>query len=99
MSYKYNTPSNTPCYYVDLNTYTKGKFGKTDFTPPLCQPIVNMTISYKMPNYASLYHPMTPFASEEKYKYLEKPLLCSYPYMNTAYNLSDCSVCSPSNCQ
>lgn len=40
--YVFNKPS--LCYYVNLNRYTKGKFGNTDFAPPLSDQLKNVKL-------------------------------------------------------
>ena len=51
MSCEMNKPNIT--YYVTLDSYTKDRFGNTNFNPPLSQPI-EKTITYEMNNYNSL---------------------------------------------
>jgi len=93
MTYQYNT-YNGPCYYVNLNTYTKGKFGNTNFTPPLCEPLKKDVVSYVMPNYMSMSHPAKEVIFDQKFNTEEQPAFNSYPIMKDAYNAPDCSVCS-----
>jgi len=89
MSYEHSKPS--ICYYVNLNTYTKGKFGNTNFTPPLTDPIVKEKISYKMSNYESLTSPLSKCSHNTKTP-------DTYSYFGYAYQKPDCEICSISDC-
>ena len=82
--YVYNKPS--ICYYVNLNRYTKGKFGNTDFAPPLSDPIEKRKVVFAMPNYDSMYKPDVPTDN-------------NYSLFNNAYNKPNCKVCSLSDCK
>jgi len=79
------------CYYVNLNTYTKGKFGNTNFKPPLSDPIVKTTVSYTMNNYESLTKP----ASKCSHNIRNYD---TYAYFGDAYQKPDCQMCSKSDC-
>ena len=90
MSYQKNNSASV-CYYVNLNTYTKGKFGNTNFNPPLSEPILKDTVSYTMNNYESLGgHPQMSSMNTNNYR--------SYPYFQVAYNKPDCNLCTKSDC-
>lgn len=88
--YIYNKPS--ICYYVNLNTYTKGKFGYTDFTPPLSEPIEKRKVLFTMSNYDSLLKPKQncPHNTSE---------YVNYAYLGYAYNKPVCELCSTSDCK
>ena len=88
MSYVYNTRPNL-CYYVNLNTYTKGKFGNTDFNPPLSDPIEKNIISYNLSDYNSL--------SGLK-RVLDVNPNDSYQYFGNAYREPNCELCSLKDC-
>ena len=85
MSYTRNSPS--ICYYVNLNTYTKGKFGYTDFNPPLTDPIIKNKVSYDMNNYNSLTN--SDKSSNE----------FNYALFNSAYHKPICEICAVNDCK
>lgn len=89
MSYESNKPNIT--YYVNLNTYTKGKFGNTDFAPPLTDPIKKEKISYIMNDYSSLTLPFSKCSHNTKN-------FDTYAYFMDAYQKPNCQICSKSNC-
>jgi len=82
-SYATNSPSF--CYYVNLNTYTKGKFGYTDFKPPLSDPIIKTKVSYNMNNYNSL-------TNADKSEF-------NYSLFASAYHKPICEICSVNDCK
>lgn len=88
--YVYNRPS--ICYYVNLNTYTKGKFGNTNFTPPLSDPIEKRKVIFTMANYDSLIKPEDS-CSHNTSNYI------SYAYFGGAYNKPVCQLCSTTDCK
>ena len=88
--YTYNQPSPI-CYYVNLNTYTKGKFGNTNFQPPLTQPIVKTKVSFDMSNYNSLSDPSRT-CSHNTNNFI------SYPLLGSAYQKPICNICSINDC-
>ena len=85
MSYVTSTP--TICYYVNLNTYTKGKFGYTDFKVPLSDPIIKTKVSYDMNNYNSLSN------ADKSLKEF------NYALFDSAYNKPICEICSVNDCK
>ena len=85
MSYEYNIKPNV-CYYVNLNTYTKGKFGNTDFNPPLSDPIQKNIISYQLSDYDSLRSVQTNPND-------------NYQYLGNAYKDPNCDLCSKKDCK
>jgi len=91
-TYEYNTKPNL-CYYVNLNTYTKGKFGNTNFNPPLTDPIVKTNVSYQMNNYNSLGGNYPQNCSHNTKNFV------SYPYLGSAYKKPICEICSVSDCK
>ena len=84
--------SNKPsiCYYVNLNRYTKGKFGNTDFAPPLSDPIEKRKVTFTMANYGSMTDKP---CSHNTYNYI------SYACLGNAYNKANCEACSLSDCK
>lgn len=86
-TYEYNTKPNL-CYYVNLNTYTKGKFGNTDFNPPLSDPIKKDIVSFQMSNYNSLRSKSVPINPIDNYQ-----------SFGNSYNDPICELCSKSDCK
>ena len=82
MSYNQNKYNSD---YVNLNTYTKGRFGNVNFSPPLSDPIQKDIISYKMNNYNSLSGPKQSEVGYTKFK--------------DSYQPPNCEVCSIYDCK
>ena len=87
MSYTYNNFKDTT-FYVNLNTYTKGKFGNTNFNPPLSDPIEKNVISYQLSDYDSLIKKDRTINPNDNYA-------C---FLN-AYHDPICDVCSKKSCK
>ena len=88
--YLQNKPS--ICYYVPLQQYTQGKFGNTDFNPPLSQPIEKRKVTYIMPTYDTITKPRDQCSHNTSND-------ITYSYFGYAYNKPDCSVCSKNDCK
>jgi hypothetical protein len=86
MSYTYNNKKNVT-YYVNLNNYTKGRFGNTNFIPFLSDPIEQNVISYNLDDYDSLI---------KKDKTVNKN--DNYACFTNAYQKPICEICSK-NCK
>ena len=86
--YNKNIPNYQSCYYLNLNGYTNGNFGKVRFQPPLSDAIVYKDVFYAPPNYQSL----TSKVDSENVNYF-------YPSINNAYSAcQDCNYSVTNKC-